>query len=315
MLASYLTEISRIRLLSLPEERVLGWQILHCRQACKRLAALVDLNRSTTISSKEIARFVDLWVKLAEPSQNRRVFAEPRAMSFLLELSRRLKAVQNDAEARLIRHNLRLVLHYALRYRRQKDSFLLDLIQEGNLGLVWAARRFDVRVGVRFSTYAGYWVHLFIDRAALRLKHLVHYPVRYARQLRHAENGAEERQWISLDEFPEVARILVDPRWNEEALSETLDCQHWMPELKRALGRLNAREAVVVQQRFGLNGDGEQTLQRIAESLGVSRERVRQIEKQALAKIRQELYKSKLPLVKRSDWRRSDEKPVADERW
>src|SRR5262245_28818816 len=235
------------------------------------------------------------------------------------------RARRGDAEARdhLVRANLRLVVSIACGYTG-KGLGLEDLIAEGNLGLLRAADRFDPSMNTRFSTYASYWIKQSIRRALLNTARTIRIPAHMAqlltkwrrasaelhrevgraptqeevagrlglraKQLRYvreasrfcnvASQGSASREAPALDE---VAR---DPGAGPDAPAAGAD------ELRKALGlldRLRGREAAVLRLRYGLGGGGPLTLRQIGDRLGLTRERVRQIERDGLRKLRRGL--------------------------
>ncbi len=238
---------------------------------------------------------------------------------FLVELGRAVRATR-DAKRRMTLANLRLVVAVARRYRRPGTP-LVDLIQDGHLGLLKAVDRFDPRRGVRFSTYATWWIRHAVRRAVLERERTVRLPVhltearrKFRRAVDAAGNAAlpaDDRlaarlglsryelqaarlhctdRTVSLDQAvpgTETARLiddLTDPE-AESPLDELMGrCTR--AELLRALATLPPREAHVLRLRFGFDGDEERTLRQIAECLRLSRERIRQIERQALERLR-----------------------------
>ena len=233
---------------------------------------------------------------------------------------------QGDAQARdhMVRANLRLVVNIARGYTG-KGLTLQDLIEEGNLGLLRAVEGFDPEVGTRFSTYASYWIKQSIKRALINSAKTIRIPA-YMVELLSKWRRANSRLKEDLGRTPtaeEIARILglpkkklpiikkaihvytsppqtdqADSGWSlgeivmddrvrnpEEALLET-DALRTALEL---LAELDERESTVLKMRFGLENLETHTLKEIGEELGLTRERVRQIETEALAKLAQGL--------------------------
>jgi RNA polymerase primary sigma factor len=228
-----------------------------------------------------------------------------------------------QARARLIECNLRLVVSVAARYRDQSPLQLSDLVQEGNIGLHIGAERFDWRRGFRFSTYAYWWIRQAVTRAIAEKSRTIRLPVhasellsRAARSERelHVELGRQpsldeladrlgvEREWLC-----EVRRAARLPLSLEAPLTENGDLTRGdmvgdeaaadapplaaeaadlADRLTQALDELPGRERQVLHLRFGLNGEPERTLDEVATVLGVSRERIRQVEYSALARLR-----------------------------
>lgn len=225
------------------------------------------------------------------------------------------------ARRRLILSNLRLVVYLARHYRNRGLAYL-DVIEEGNLGLITAADRFDPERNIRFATYASWWIRQAILRGVAELANAVRIPLKVLRQvkryvaierlLRHrhgreplpaeiapllglnalqAERIARLRHSIgapedldALDLAPEdVGGAIAEPPPSVETLIE------WQLEHERLgafLLRLPQREETVIRIRYGFFDGEEKTLQQTGDAIGVSRERVRQIEEHALAKLR-----------------------------
>jgi len=236
-------------------------------------------------------------------------------------LAVRVEAGDEGARSRMIESNLRLVVKIAKRYVHRGLS-LLDLIEEGNLGLIRAVERFRADKGCRFSTYATWWIRQSIDRALVNQANAVRLPVhisddiarlfRIASHLRSAE-GQEpdpERLAQEMEVRPEYVRRLLtfarrsfslDQPLGEEgdySLQDTLeDADTPDPEdrileedrvrlLEEWLNRLGPREQDILILRYGLRDGEPLTLEKIGERYGVTRERIRQIEMGALRKLR-----------------------------
>jgi RNA polymerase primary sigma factor len=238
-----------------------------------------------------------------------------------IDLARRAAAGDELAQRKLIESNLRLVIAIARRYTSTGVP-LIDLIQEGNLGLMRAAEKFDYRRGCHFGTYATWWIRQAVSRAAGEQSRLIHLPEHVATRLRKVrrvaaqlsqENGLDplpeqiaEACNINLDEVADLLGIIeqpvsLDAPVDDEArysLADTLEdsaapapaetaSQHLLgEELHRALALLTPRERSVITLRYGIGDGRSRTLLEVGKELGISRERVRQLEVVALMKLR-----------------------------
>jgi RNA polymerase primary sigma factor len=238
-----------------------------------------------------------------------------------IELARRSAAGDSLARRKLVESNLRLVIAIARRYTGTGVP-LSDLIQEGNLGLMRAAEKFDYRRGCHFGTYATWWIRQAVSRAAGEQSRMIHLPEHVATRLRKVRRiAAQLSQENGLDPLPEqiatacnfnveeVVDLLsvveqpvsLDAPVDEEArysLADSLeDCtsptpsdtasQHLLgEELQQALTLLTARERAVIILRYGIGDGHNRTLLEVGKELGISRERVRQLEVVALIKLR-----------------------------
>jgi RNA polymerase primary sigma factor len=239
---------------------------------------------------------------------------------------RKARRAADVARAEFVRRNLRLVMSIARRYR-VRGMPLLDLVQEGNLGLLKAMDRFDPARGFRFSTYAVWWIRHHINRAMADKSRLVRVPVHRldrhnqierARRRLVGELGrdptstelakatglsSEQLQEIAEQRFERVVSLdaprsgdedddraahdwFRDPHADEASPIERLSRDVDLRLLKRALGGLKPIEVAVLTKRFGMGEREERTLADIGEEHGLSRERIRQIEQQALARLR-----------------------------
>lgn len=193
-------------------------------------------------------------------------------------LGRRIRAGDEAAVDELVTRNLRFVVMMARRYRRRGGS-LADLVNEGNVGLIRAARRFDERRGVRFVTYAAWWVKQALIDAARRQEHLVRPPRR----------GPHRRSYLSLDQAAGKGRSplgdrLPDPE--EACPAARLDREALRRQVSLSVAGLPEREARVLRLCYGLDDGEPRGLCEIARTLGVSRARVRQIRDRGLQRLR-----------------------------
>lgn len=233
-----------------------------------------------------------------------------------LDLARRLRAGDEEAKRRLILSNLKLVINIAKSYTSHKVPFL-DLIEEGNLGLIKAVNRFDPEKGFRFSTYASWWIKQSIARAISNHSHTIRIPIhifqlmtRYvALEEKMAGLSPEERAG-RLDISPKRFRMLEELVRSIRALdlASGLDIYTQLasspeavvkadPEkiilkqiehenLAELLEQLSEREKLIIKIRFGFDDGEPHTLAETGERVHVSRERVRQLEMRALSKLR-----------------------------
>jgi RNA polymerase primary sigma factor len=236
------------------------------------------------------------------------------------ELARRKDAGDEEAKRKLIESNLRLVMSVTRQYTRA-DVPLLDLIQEGNLGLIRAVEKFDWKMGYKLSTYAMWWIRQAVQRALAEQSRTIRLPVHVADQVRRVrrsrrELGQKLNRDATFDEIaadsgftPERVRDLLElvqdhvslemPVGDGESTMSDLieDPMALAPEteaatsmrsveLRRAILLLNPRLQKVLALRFGLDGTDPLTLEQTGVRLGITRERVRQLETRALKELR-----------------------------
>jgi RNA polymerase primary sigma factor len=253
-------------------------------------------------------------------------FAEVRRYDLLsaseeVDLAKRIEGGDKDAKECLINSNLRLVISIARRYPRQ-DLTLLDLIQEGTLGLIRAVEKFDWRRGFKFSTYATWWIRQSIERGLQNKSRTIRMPVHVLQRERRV-GKVEQDLSAQLDRAPTDEEIASASGLSTKQVREVLDAPRTVTSLdkpmvqgeedttlggvmagegpdpeeevdlvleaevvRRAVDRLPASEREVLRLRFGLDGVTEpHTLDQVVEQLGISRNRVRKLEAEGLARL------------------------------
>jgi RNA polymerase primary sigma factor len=277
-------------------------------------------------TEEEIISKLDLSVKTPTNDPVRMYLKEIGKVPLLtaeeeVSLAKRIERRDMDAKRKLIEANLRLVVSIAKRYVGRGMLFL-DLIQEGNLGLIRAVEKFDYRKGYKFSTYATWWIRQAITRAIADQARTIRIPVhmvetinkliRVQRQLLQdigreptPEEIAQE-MGTTPQKVREILKISQEPVSLETPIGEEEDSQlgdfiededATMPveavseimqkeELNSVLGTLTHRERKVIELRFGLKGEHPRTLEEVGQKFGVTRERIRQIEAKTLAKLK-----------------------------
>lgn len=201
-------------------------------------------------------------------------------------------ASQNTKQAKhsLVESNLRLVVKIAKEYRTASIG-LEDLISEGNLGLIEAAERFDPSRGVRFLSYASWWIRKYMLRALERHVHLTSSPKPAGRERDGTVTARPERQRIlSLGDFLQTSgeRDIIETIASESAdgPEARILATDLVQALVSVLHILSKREREILVEHFGLDGTPGRTLQEIGEARGITRERVRQLERRALSRAR-----------------------------
>jgi RNA polymerase primary sigma factor len=277
-----------------------GWALL-AQQHSDRLTAL--RNEFVAVAQRVGLPIADLRHALAEIGRARRALAAARE--------------------EMVRAHLRLVISIAKKYRRNPSLDLLDLIQEGNMGLMHAVEKFNHRHGVKVSTYAVWWIRQSITRAIADQSRLIRIPVhmtetatkvlREKRRLyqRHGREAAPTdiaaRVGVPVARVEQVLSMVQEPTSLDLPIGEDGDATlgdlikapdavdpHAAAEasaltgfVAEALAELTEREQRILSMRFGIGGAGEHTLEEVGKVFGVTRERIRQIEAKALAKLRE----------------------------
>lgn len=239
-----------------------------------------------------------------------------------IELSRRVRKGDKKARERMIRSNLRLVINIAKRYMHLGIP-LLDLIEEGNMGLMKAVEKFNPRKGFRFSTYAAWWIKQSVTRAISEQSKMIRIPV-YMNEIMSKWRKAQQQLSQKLKRPPapeEIAKKINLPKskieqvtsWmsmptssleepvgdgSESEVIDLVEDQNAVPpdkeisrlmdkeRLEALLGKMSQREKEILDLRFGLPDGKIRTLAEVSKKFGISRERVRQIEEQALKRLR-----------------------------
>ncbi|MHB0866160.1 MAG: RNA polymerase sigma factor RpoD [Thermoleophilia bacterium] len=282
--------------------------------------------KEVKVDEDEILNRLDLTVKTPTSDPVRLYLKEIGRVPLLtaeqeVALAKRIERQDMEAKRRLIQANLRLVVSIAKRYVGRGMLFL-DLIQEGNLGLIRAVEKFDYRKGYKFSTYATWWIRQAITRAIADQARTIRIPVhmvetinkliRVQRQLLQ-DKGREPTPFEiakEMDTTPEkvreILKISQEPVSLETPIGEEEDSQlgdfiedsdavapceavsdiMQKEDLGRVLGSLTHRERKVIELRFGLKGEHPRTLEEVGQKFGVTRERIRQIEAKTLVKLK-----------------------------
>ncbi len=283
----------------------------------------VYLNEIGKVALLTAADEVDLAKRIEAGLYARHLLADRNTYTAARKRDMRAVVVDGDrAKDHLLRANLRLVVSLAKRYTGHGMPFL-DLIQEGNLGLIRAVEKFDYTKGFKFSTYATWWIRQAISRAMADQSRTIRLPVHLVEQVNklqrirremnqelgreanHAELAheldiTEERvrelidlsrdlvsldQTVGADDDASLGDFIADERATSAAETQ-VEGGLMRAQLQDVLDTLDTREAVVVRMRYGLDGGQPKTLDEIGRAFKLSRERIRQIERETMAKLR-----------------------------
>lgn len=291
------------------------------------LKDILKLNKEDIIARVPEATMVSTYVEIKKLFQTKEASKqgfnlEPAKLKEVLEQIKRGKKISDEAKTRMAKSNLRLVVSIAKRYTNRGLPFL-DLIQEGNIGLMKAVDKFEYRKGYKFSTYATWWIRQAISRAIADQARTIRIPIHMIETINRInkinrkymqEEGKEPdvsviaaEVGLSVDKVKQVIKITKEPISLEAPIANEDDgkfgdfvedksslspMEHILKndlreQIDEVLSQLNEREKAVICMRFGLLEDeSDRTLEEIGKALNVTRERVRQIESSAIKKLK-----------------------------
>jgi len=243
-----------------------------------------------------------------------------------IELANRIKQGDQKAKEKMIKSNLRLVINFAKRYRNF-DIPLMDLIEEGNMGLMKAVIKFNPKRGYRFSTYASWWIRQYINRALANQGKIIRLPVYMVENILRYKKVTEELTYklgmkpsqaeiarkmkMTVKKLDEINSIVTkitsleapigedqtgqvgDLIEDENAVAADHQLAGFMAKekIEELLSKMNPREREIIELRYGLKDDRKYTLEEAAKKFGLTRERVRQIEEATLNKLKKIITK------------------------